>query len=414
MKLVNILKFGVVATAFVACSSDDSDVTPDNALDVPLTYEFTRNGESTVSFGGQTTRLNQGSEILKDFKTFGTTETVIDDKFSTGQGFADTALNDTKNIRSKVAESVDYFKTNSVEQAEIRGVFDGYIAEQVSILLSKYASADEVPVATRGTVGRLEGRFVNEKGLELNQAFNKGLIGALTLDQIINDYLSLTEGAAIREANNAGTLNEGKTYTEAEHFWDEAYGYLYGASDVDALSDPNSKHIETVVDDFLYKYVQRVEGDKDFEGIADRIFQAFKTGRAAITAGKYEESEKQADIIRLALSEVIGIRAVFYLKQGADKIRDFGLGAVNDGTAFHDWSEGYGFIYSLRFTQDPDTGKPYFSKTAVDAFLAKLTEGDGFWDVADKLEIADNMAEEIAAKFNFTVEQAQDTGAIKK
>ncbi|WP_010180949.1 DUF4856 domain-containing protein [Aquimarina agarilytica] len=413
MKLGNILKFGVLTTAIVACNSDDSSMAPSDQLDVPAKYEFTRNGESTVSFSGQTTRLKQGAEILKDFTTFGTDEATIDRKFADGEGFADTALNDTKNIRTKVAESVDYFKTNSVEQAEIRGVFDGYIAEQVAILLSKYASADEVPVATRGTVGKLEGRFVNEKGLELNQAFNKGLIGALTLDQIINDYLSLTEGAAIREANDAGTLDEGNPYTEAEHFWDEAYGYLYGASDADVLSDPNSKHLETVVDNFLYKYVQRVEGDKDFEGIADRIFQAFKTGRAAITAGKYEESEKQADIIRLALSEVIGIRAVFYLKQGADKIRRSGFKAVTDGTAFHDWSEGYGFIYSLRFTQDPG-GKPYFSKTEVDGFLATLNAGDGFWDLADKLETVDNMAEQIAEKFDFTVDQAKDTGAVNK
>jgi hypothetical protein len=76
------------------------------------------------------------------------------------------------------------------------------------------------------------------------------------------------------------------------------------------------------------------------------------------------------------------------------------------GTAFHDLSEGYGFIYSLRFTHNPDTNAPYLSKSEVDAILETLMAGDGFWDVTPLT--LDSLSEEIAAPFNFTVAEAAE------
>jgi len=417
MKKLSLLFIGL-ALGFVACDSDDSEAPlgrNNGGIDfeVPNTYDFSRNGKSSVSFGGQTTRLSQGVEILSDFKNFDATFETINNKFENGQGFDDATLNNGKIIKSKVAESVDYFSNNSVEQAAIRGDFAGYIDDHVSTILVNYNSIDEVPVAAKGSAGKLGKRLVNRNGLELDQAFNKGLIGALTLDQVINDYLRLAINDNRRATNDAGTLKEGKNYTEAEHNWDEAYGYVYGASDKDVLDNPNSRHLDNVVDSFLYKYIQRVEADADFKGIADVIFQAFKTGRAAIVAKNYKEANNQANILRKQLSNVIGIRAVYYLKQGANKIRKGGLSAINDGSAFHDWSEGYGFIYSLRFTQNPSTRRPYVSKTEVDGFIAQLEAGNGFWDLAETKNLTkiDAMAKVIAAKFDFTVAQAESTAA---
>jgi len=412
MELNKFLLIGMLATAFVACSSDDDNgdtSEPETKNEAPTPYVFVNaEGNSTVSFSGQTTRLKQGAEILKDFTTFGTTEVTIDTKFTDGTGFTDATLNNGKKIKNKVAEAVK----SSVDQAAIRATFDGYIEDQVNTLLSKYTDIDAVPTAEKGVAGKLGKRLVTAKGLELNQAFNKGLIGALTLDQIVNDYLGLTEGAKVQEDNTNGVKVEGKPYTNAEHFWDEAYGYLYGASDADVLVNPNSRHLETVVDKFLYKYVQRVESDRDFKGIADRIFKAFKTGREAIVSKDYTESKKQADIIRKELSNVIGIRAVYYLKQGAKKINDKGVIALNDGSAFHDLSEGYGFVYSLQFTNNPATGAPYFTKAEVDGFIATLDAGNGFWDLADDTAKLDAMATTIASEFSFSVAQAKSLNSI--
>jgi len=123
--------------------------------------------------------------------------------------------------------------------------------------------------------------------------------------------LILIRGEVVQLANDNDELDADNSYTRLEHFWDEAYGYMYGASDVDVLDNPNSRHLETVVDKFLYKYVQRVNNDVDFAGIANDIFQAYKTGRAAIVGKNYEVAEAQADIIMQLLSEVVAIRAVF-------------------------------------------------------------------------------------------------------
>lgn len=424
MKLTNLFTLGIIATFIVACdTSDDATETiadiknPALQIDfeVPQTYVFKNSdGESTVSFGGQTTRLKQGEQIIKDLLDFNANEENVFLKFNEGQGFANASLNDTKKIKNKIAESVQ----RSADQAEIRNTFDKYISDQFDILLSVYNNESEVPIAEAGKAGKqvsatFPTRYVNAKGLELDQAFNKGLIGALTLDQIVNDYLTLTESASVQADNDAGKKAEGKPYTDAEHFWDEAYGYLYGASDSDVLDNPDAKHLDNVVDKFLYKYVKRVNDDKDFAGIANDIFQAFKTGRAAIVAKNYEVSKAQADVIRKKLSDVIGIRCVYYLKQGAKKISEQGVAAINDGSVFHDWSEGYGFIYSLQFTHNIDTGAPYFTKAEVEAFIAKLEANNGFWSMADNLEIANQMAEDIAARFDFTVAQAQSNDAAK-
>ena len=101
---------------------------------------------------------------------------------------------------------------------------------------------------------------------------------------------------------------------------------------------------------------------------------------------------------REEVSKIIAIRAVYYLQQGK----------VNLGTdyasAFHDLSEGFGFIYSLQFTREPGTDAPYFTKSEVDGFIDQLMADNGFWDVST--ETLDQISETIAAKFSFTVTEA--------
>ncbi|HBX67305.1 MAG TPA: DUF4856 domain-containing protein, partial [Balneolaceae bacterium] len=52
--------FALAFTVLFMISCDSSDKTE---IDVPSTYEFTRNSESTVSFTGQTTRILMASEL---------------------------------------------------------------------------------------------------------------------------------------------------------------------------------------------------------------------------------------------------------------------------------------------------------------------------------------------------------------
>ena len=406
MKFLNFFKvsFSILAVvSLFSCSSDDDSplvipvVDPEPTLVVPDAYTFTNEaGESTVSFSGQTQRLQMGEEILDLFEAYGTTEATLDEMFGgvdgVSSGFSAEDLNGTtKIIRSKTAASDEYFSTNTAEQAEIRSDFDGYITSQVNTFLSVYADVTEVPTATAGTAGILGSRIVNEKGLEYKQAFNKGLIGAFTLDQVVNNYLTRCLNEDYQTSNTNDELVDGKVYTTLEHYWDEAYGYVYGNLDDDS---------------FMYKYIGRVEGDSDFAGIASDIETAFRTGRAAIVADDYTTLEEQVETLQQLLSEVIAIRVVYYLQQGKANVSD--ITTINSGDAFHDLSEGYGFVYSLRFTRNPATGDTFFSKETVDGYLASLEAGNGFWDLADDTSVLDTISEAVAAEFDFTVAEAAE------
>ena len=405
--IFSVLSAGLL---FTGCSDDDeTSVNPE--LEVPTTYEFTRGGQSTVSFSGQTTRIAMADELTASMLDFDeATEPLLLAMYrneAEGGGdanpFAEPSLNESdKSVRNKVAASRDFFSANTAEGIAIKNQFEDWIGRQVSEIFSNKETLAEPGVAGQIADGDAV-RYVNTQGLEYNQLVSKGLLGALMTDQMLNNYLSsavLDEGDA-RELNNSETNEEGENYTFMEHKWDEAYGYAYGGS-----ADPADPNATLGDDNFINKYIGRVEADPDFAGIADEIYQAFITGRAAIAAEDYAERDRQAEIIRELISEIIGIRAVYYLQQGKIALdRE----TPDYGTAFHDLSEAYGFIYSLRFTRQPGTEAPYLSGTEVDQLLEDLLDDgpSGLWNVAPAT--LDNLSETIASRFDFTVAQAAST-----
>ncbi|SKB63009.1 protein of unknown function [Salegentibacter holothuriorum] len=381
-----------------SCTSDD-DVTPDNPeLEIPVTYNFERDGNSTISYSGQTTRLQMTSEILSNFTDFenGSEDLLLNMFANENAPFENASLNESsKSVKSKVAASKLYFSANTVESAEIKSDFDSYITEQFTAV-----KANKEQLAEAGKPGQIaqgtKVRYVNGKGLEMNQAFAKGLIGGLLADQILNNYLAqeVLDEADNRANNDAGIVEEGKSYTTMEHKWDEAYGYLYGDPSI-PTEDPNTVLNESD-DALLFNYMGSVNDDSDFEGIAEETFEAFKTGRAAIVAGDYETRDEQVKIIRENISTIIAVRAIYYLQAGKKQLAD-----GENGAAFHSLSEGYGFIYSLRFTHNPEIEAPYVSADNVDNYLNQLMDGNGFWEVTP--ETLDTISDEIAAGFDFTV-----------
>jgi len=356
MKLTPIVLLAIMLTAFSCTDNGEPDI------DVPPTYTFLRDGSPTVSYSGQTTRIDMASELVNGLIDLTSTEATLQEMYSntTADGgdanpFAQPDLNEsTKSVRSKVAASGDYFATNTV--------------------------------------------YVNSQGLEYNQAVNKGLIGALMADQMLNHYLSpaVLDAGSNRTDNDNDVTVDGEAYTNMEHKWDEAYGYLFG------LAESSASPLESLGNDlFLSKYLGRVENDPDFTGMAQTIFDAFKLGRAAIVAGEYDLRDQQADIIKEEVSSLIGIRSVYYLQQGKLAIE-----AGNIGTGFHDLSEGYGFIYSLQFTRKAGSDDPYFTRAEVTNYLDQLLAGDGFWSVSS--ETLDAMSADIADRFDWSVEEAAD------
>ncbi|MBF4983194.1 DUF4856 domain-containing protein [Nonlabens mediterrranea] len=399
LRRITLLAATALATlTTVSCDSDD-DATANNVL-APTSYSFNRGTETSVSYSGQSTRIAMAEEIKSAFKETTTTESELSNMFAHVAGsddFSDADLNASdKSVRSKVAASADYFSSNATDAAVIKADFDGFISSQVNDIFPVWnntASAGvpgQIQQAGGGTI-----RYVNEKGLEYDQAFAKGLLGALMTDQILNNYLSTTvlDEGTNRTDNNNDVLVSGKNYTNMEHKWDEAFGYLYGA-------EPDATMPVLDQDSFLSEYIDRVEGDADFAGIATTIYDAFKLGRAAIVEKNYTVRDEQAAIIRENISLIPAVRAVFYLQNGKDNL------TTDPARAFHGLSEAYGFIYSLQFTRNPNTDAPYFSKSEVDNYLNQLMVGNGFWDVT--ATTLDQISDDIATRFNFTTAQASN------
>ncbi|MGB5941950.1 MAG: DUF4856 domain-containing protein [Leeuwenhoekiella sp.] len=382
----------------ISCTDDDQDMVI-SSVEASAAYTFERNGESTVSFSGQTTRIEMATALSDALLHFdGMAEASLVNMYSNeNDPFSSTDLNSSdKNIKSKVAASADFFALNTAASIAIKNELEESLKIQ-----SNEVFANRNNLATAGAAGQIADgsstRYVDANGLEHNQVFAKSLIGALMLDQALNNYLSptvLDDGD--NRANNENDITEaGRSYTTMEHKWDEAYGYLYGASQNPA--DPNP----TLGDDqFLNTYLGRLENDEDFTGIADDIYDAFKLGRAAIVAGDYQLRDEQANIIKEKLSLVPAVRAVHYLIGGKNAVEN-----NNMGSAFHDLSEGYAFVYSLQFTNNPATDAPYFSREEVQGFIDEMMSGEhGLWNVdTDGLQ---TIAETIANRFNFNVEDA--------
>lgn len=394
-----------LATVFsaVAIISCDSNNKPD--IDAPAIYDFSRNGASSVSFTGQTTRIQMAAELTSAMMDFdNTTQELLLEMYrnETAEGgdanpFQNPDLNDaTKNIKGKVAASADYFSSNTQLSAEIKNQFEAWLIAQTEEVFP-----NENTQAEAGQPGQIPDgtstRYVNGKGFEYNQMVGKSLIGALMADQMLNNYLSpsVLDAGTNREDNNDGTLAEGANYTNMEHKWDEAYGYLFG----NAANTANPAIGEG--NGFLNTYLGRVDGDEDFAGIGQETLEAFIMGRAAIEAGAYDIRDEQAQIIRENISTVIAVRAIYYLQSGKNALEQSN---PDYGAAFHDLSEAYGFIYSLKFSRVPHSDSPYLTSQEIDGMLADLEAGQGLWDVEPS--VLNDISETIAAQFDFTVEQA--------
>ena len=351
--LIRMSMFLSLAMFVFSCDNDDDNNDPVvPTLDIPETYDFTRNGESTVSFGGQVTRLSQ-SELLYDAFNVETSLEDLNAMFNgvegpDGQesaGFSDDDLNGTtKIIGQKTSNST--LQGSGVD----KGYFDSMIEEYANVVVPAFN--DDAVAGAPGYVTGASGSSyrLNAAGQELDQLFFKGLIGAFTLDQIVNNYLHPNQlDTGENMANNDNDVLDGDSnYTKMEHKWDEGFGYLYGHLD----AEDNGEDLATAGSapsgngDLLMKYFKKVDSGAQ-PGIGQTVYDAFIAGRTAIVNKDYAERDAQADIIQVELSKVIGYYALYYMN---DYVAKLGNGDV--GGAHHSLSEAWGFLFSLKYTND--------------------------------------------------------------
>lgn len=373
-----ILPVAVALVLSASCKKDNNNTplkVPYESLSTSTNYFTTfkgADGATSVDFSGQTTRINMLKEIdayAKSFNTAPLSAAKLNNMFAnTGSPFAAAELNAAtdKTIISKTAQSFSATDADA-ERTWFKKHFDSIA------VASTYAGQ----TATNGVPGKLGTYLVNGKGVEYAQFIQKGLIGAMMLDQICNIYLGTEKMSADNE-----TIVSGKNYTALEHHWDEAYGYLT-SNEVYPKKDPAdaTKWLEN----FLGSYVRQVNGAY---GDPTAIYLAFVKGRAAIVNKDRATMDVQIAYIRASLEKAVATIAISYINKTKT--------ATSDAARFHALAEGAGFIYSLRFAHNAKIGK-----AKSDALLGSLmNKENGFWSLTNA--DLDAVRDEIANTFSIS------------
>ena len=353
MKTKKLLKISLLLTVIILSSCKKDSPTPlvdndgeDCTVEAPATYAFTHDGINTVAYDGQAARLATAGSVYNvlnasEMTTITRTELdlIID--------------NTNSKLLSKTAENSD---NRAVVIDHLNGILDTYCANSAAYDLGTVASA--------GTAGLYGGYQLDANGWEADQQFAKMLIGSLCLEQVNYDYLTKMG----EETDNIDrNYSAGNAYTKREHYYDEAFGYVYGL-------DNNDLDAEILNGLLLGKYLNKHDGIEGKSGIdyRQRAYDAFKMGRQALVDNCTEELDRQISIINSSLSKVVAWHAQDYLSGAAS--------AIGTADFHHDVSEAWGFVYSLQFTKV--NGVPLFSHSEVMTMISDLQSGpNGAWDL---------------------------------
>lgn len=333
--LISLLLVGAVACKKEGCTDptatnyseeadkDDGSCTypeEDDSYSIPTTYSFTDgNGNSTVSYSGQTDRLNQLREMVTLMKSGNSTTVSAQDLKDM---FANTGGNGNGNFSFTSSKQLE----NKTFTADV-SMFENWLD---SLAVSSQSNAMTASNGQAGTLTAGSGSvyLVNRNGVEYVQLIEKGLMGAVFMNQALNVYF----GSGKMDVDNAAAEDpgNGKYYTEMEHHYDEAFGYF--GVDTDFPS--------TVPSDFWGKYCNKQ--DPTLNCNAD-MMDNFLKGRAAISNDVLADRDAAIEAIRTEWEEISAEQAIDYL-EGA--IANFGS---DDAKFLHELSEAYAFAWNLRY-----------------------------------------------------------------
>ena len=329
---------------------DDGSCTypEDDTYTIPTTYSFNdENGNSTVSYSGQTDRLNQLREMVVLMKS-GNTTTVsaqdLKDMFANvgDNGNGNFSFSSTKQLKNKCF-TVDV------------NLFEDWMD---SLALSSQSNGVTASSGQAGTITSGSGSvyLVNANGVEYVQLIEKGLMGAVFMHQALNVYF----GSGKMDVDNTSAEDpaNGKYYTAMEHYFDEAFGYF--GVDTDFPS--------TVPSDFWGKYCN--SQDPILNCNAD-MMDNFLKGRAAISNDELTDRDDAILALRTEWEEISASQAIDYI-DGA--IANFGS---DDAEFLHELAEAYAFAWNLRYAP---TETRRLTQTEHAALMAQFKTS--FWDMS--------------------------------
>jgi hypothetical protein len=322
-------------------------VSPNQSYTVPSTYSFTdKSGNNTVSFSGQTERINQLRELSAWIKK-GSSEILLAQDLidmyenTNGNGNGKFTFTSTKQLKDK---------TFSVD----RNLIVQYL-QNVALASQSYnqtAAPGQAGVLTTGTKTYL----FDENGKEYAEIIEKTLMGAIFMDQALNVYF----GSAKMNVDNTTAVNPSANqhYTTMEHHWDEAFGY-FGVDVTFPATIPTS---------FWGKYsnVQNAALNSNSD-----MMTAFLKGRAAISANVLADRDQTIELIRKEWEDICGNQAITYLNTA---ISEFG---VDQAKFLHVVAEAYAFCWNLRYASESTRR---YTPTEHADLMALF--GSNFWDLS--------------------------------
>ena len=167
-------------------------VSPAPALSsAPSTYAFERNGESTVSYSGQTDRLNMLAEMKSGLLGAADAGEIV-----TEQALLDAYNNTNDNGGGFFSFESDRQLADKTFQPDVDSrlfldMFADLAAASVAANGGATASAGQAGLITRENSGNTI--LVDANGREFTQLVEKGLMGAVFFNQIYNVYLTDAE-----------------------------------------------------------------------------------------------------------------------------------------------------------------------------------------------------------------------------
>ena len=184
--------------------------------------------------------------------------------------------------------------------------------------------------ASKGVPGKIGTRLLNRQGLELNQVIAKGLMGGL----VLNNILAILDKIP---ADNNTTVVPGQG-TAMEHNWDLAFGYVGIPMDYDTAFNYSTQPVKA--DRPLAMGGYFAERGKYIQA-GGRVFEAFRTGRAAISAKDYAARDAAIVTIQEYLEKTLAAAAYHYVTSPQTQT------ALD--SKFHGLSEGAGFVAALKY-----------------------------------------------------------------
>lgn len=384
MQTLKLLPVFIGLTAFTfSCSSDDPV-----AVDVPGSYSFEREGSSTVSYSGQTQRLDMLTE-LSSYAKSGTSEVLSEDRMNdmfnnVNSPFSQENLNQTGDDRKQIASKLYGQGDGStpVDGGATQESFEELFKQLATISASNGQTAEngKAGVLTTGSSTYL----VDENGVEPVQVMEKKLMGALLFHQGTNVYLG-----SEKLAGSNTELKDDKNYTTLEHHFDEAYGYFELPTDMSQFNTlGENKELR-----FWAKYAYSLNGaDAIGYDVAVKLHDAFRTARACIAA-KYDNQDEEVDCsyedaiatIKEEWEMILAANVIHYLNDVKDNLSD-------QAKLSHALSEGWGFLESLAYANGGDSR---LSDADIDGI--KNTIGTNFWEVSP--QNIDTAIESIVSKY---------------